>query len=110
MINIENIHSLTDFKRNASSYVERIRETKSPMVLTINGEAAVIVQDALSFQHLLDKLKELEENLRLMKLSSLRADIRAGVESGEATPLDIEDVIHRGYTRSSIRQSAEKDA
>ena len=56
MINLENIHSLTDFKRNASSYVERIRETKAPIVLTVNGEAAVIVQDALSFQNLLDRL------------------------------------------------------
>ncbi|HBL11840.1 MAG TPA: prevent-host-death family protein, partial [Cyanobacteria bacterium UBA11162] len=52
---------LTDFKRNASSYVEQIQQTKSPMVLTVNGEAAVIVQDALSFQDLLDRLNQLEE-------------------------------------------------
>ncbi|NES00148.1 MAG: type II toxin-antitoxin system Phd/YefM family antitoxin [Symploca sp. SIO1B1] len=109
MINIEDIHSLTDFKRNASSYVERIRETKSPMVLTINGEAAVIVQDALSFQQLLDRLTALEENLRLMEIEALRAEIRKGVESGEATPLDIEDVIYRGKARSSLRQSSQKD-
>ncbi len=93
MIKLENIHSLTDFKRNASSYVEQIQQTKSPMVLTVNGEAAVIVQDALSFQDLLDRLNQLEEELRLMKLEELRTQIRQGVESGEATLLDIEDVI-----------------
>ncbi|MGB3694861.1 MAG: type II toxin-antitoxin system Phd/YefM family antitoxin [Spirulinaceae cyanobacterium] len=92
MINLQNIHSLTDFKRNASSYVEQIRQTKAPLVLTINGEAAVIVQDALNFQNLLDRLNQLEEELRFVKLEALKAEVRKGVESGEATPLDIEDV------------------
>jgi prevent-host-death family protein len=110
MINLENIHSLTDFKRNASSYVERIRETKAPIVLTVNGEAAVIVQDALSFQNLLDHLNQLEEELRLMKLEALRAEIRKGVESGEATPLDVEDVIRRGRARATTRTNAVKGA
>ena len=110
MIKLENIHSLTDFKRNASSYVEQIQQTKSPMVLTVNGEAAVIVQDALSFQDLLDRLNQLEEELRLMKLEELRTQIRQGVESGEATPLDIEDVIRRGTTRTAQRRSATKSA
>jgi len=110
MINLENIHSLTDFKRNASSYVDRIRETKAPMVLTVNGEAAVIVQDAHSFQNLLDHLKQLEEELRLIKLEALRTEIRKGVESGEVTPLDIEDTIRRGRARATARRNAVKGA
>ena len=101
MINLQDIHSLTDFKRNASSYVERIRETKAPMALTINGEAAVVVQDAISFQHLLDRLKGLEEELEQVKLKALQTEIQKGVESGETTPLDIEDVIRRGKARAS---------
>jgi prevent-host-death family protein len=108
MINVENIRSLTDFKRNASSYVERIRETKSPMVLTVNGEAAAIVQDPRSFQELLDRLKQLEEELRSIKLEALRSEVRKGVESGEATPLDIEDAIRRGRARSAARRDAIK--
>ena len=108
MINVENIRSLTDFKRNASSYVERIRETKSPMVLTVNGEAAAIVQDPRSFQELLDRLKQLEEELRSIKLETLRSEIRKGVESGEAAPLDIEDTIRRGRARSAARRDAIK--
>lgn len=105
MIDLENIHSLTDFKRNASGYVEQIRTTKAPMVLTINGEAAVVVQDASSFQHLLNQIKELEEKLRLVQLEALRAEVRKGVESGEATPLDMEDVIRRGQKRAAQRRT-----
>jgi PHD/YefM family antitoxin component YafN of YafNO toxin-antitoxin module len=110
MINLENIHSLTDFKRNASSYVEQIRETKAPMLLTINGEAAVIVQDALSFQNMLNRLTQLEEELRLIQLEALRTEICQGVESGEATPLDIEDTISRGRERAAARRNGLKNA
>ncbi|NER27569.1 MAG: type II toxin-antitoxin system Phd/YefM family antitoxin [Symploca sp. SIO1C4] len=110
MIKLQDIHSLTEFKRNASNYVERIRETKAPMVLTINGEAAVIVQDALSFQHLLDRLQQLEKELKELKKEALRTEIRKGVDSGPATPLDIEKVIRRGQARSSQRRSTQHGA
>jgi prevent-host-death family protein len=56
MFSLQNIHSLTDFKRNANTYIESIRSTKAPIVLTVNGEAAVVVQDAMVFQDLVDRL------------------------------------------------------
>ena len=56
MVNVQNIHSLTEFKRNANSYIETIRSTKAPIVLTVNGEAAVVVQDAIEYQALIDRL------------------------------------------------------
>ena len=38
------IHSLTDFKRNTSDYVKQMKKTKSPVVLTVNGKAELVVQ------------------------------------------------------------------
>jgi len=93
LIDLNNIHSLTDFKRNASGYVEQIRATKAPMVLTINGESAVVVQDASSFQNLLNRIKELEEELKVVQQEALKVEIRKGIESGEPTPLNMEEVI-----------------
>lgn len=49
MIELKNIHSLSDFKRNAKEFIERIKSTQSPMVLTVNGKAEVVVQDAHAF-------------------------------------------------------------
>lgn len=80
MINLENIHSLTDFRRNASNYIDKIRETKAPLVLTVNGEAAVIVQDAHAFQQILDRLKSAEKTLELVQLEAMRKDIAFGIE------------------------------
>ncbi len=48
--NPENIISLTDFKRNAADVVRRIRDEKSPAILTVNGAASVVVLDAKEYQ------------------------------------------------------------
>ena len=56
MVDVQNIHSLTEFKRNANSYIETIRRTKAPIVLTVNGEAAVVVQDAIAYQKCVDQI------------------------------------------------------
>ena len=54
------IHSLSDFKRNTSEFLEQMRGTGHPVVLTINGKAELVVQDAASYQKLLDRVDELE--------------------------------------------------
>ena len=63
MINLErDIHSLTDFKRNTNEFVQQMKKTKSPVVLTVNGKAELVVQDAASYQEMREKL-ELAETL-----------------------------------------------
>jgi len=56
MVNVKNIHSVTDFARNTREHVKRLQATGEPEVLTINGKAAVVVQDAASYQELLDQI------------------------------------------------------
>jgi prevent-host-death family protein len=84
MVNLQNIHSLTEFKRNANSYIETIRSTKAPIVLTVNGEAAVVVQDAESYQALIDRSEAREAEIQEMKLAALRRDIQVGLDQLEA--------------------------
>jgi prevent-host-death family protein len=51
MLDIANdIRSLSDFKRNTSDLLERLKKTGNPLVLTINGKAEVVVQDAEAYQ------------------------------------------------------------
>jgi hypothetical protein len=45
-IDVKDIRSVTDFQRNAKVHVARLKKTKAPMVLTVNGNASVVVQDA----------------------------------------------------------------
>jgi prevent-host-death family protein len=95
MINLENIHSLTDFKRNVKQFLERIKTTKSPLVLTVNGKAEVVIQDASTFQEMIDRLERTEEELRQLKLEALQRDIAIGAEqlkNGEYTEYDDESL------------------
>jgi PHD/YefM family antitoxin component YafN of YafNO toxin-antitoxin module len=52
------IHSLTDFKKNTPEFLQQLKETGEPLVLTINGKAELVVQDAASYQKLLDLAEE----------------------------------------------------
>jgi prevent-host-death family protein len=68
------IQSLTDFKKNMSDLIKQLRQTGEPVVLTINGKAELIVQDAASYQ----KLRETAEEARILE------GIRQGIEDRSA--------------------------
>ncbi len=80
MIDLREVRSVTEFQRNLKGYVGRLKEKKTPLVLTVNGRAELIVQDADSYQDLLDRLERAETV----------AAIRQGMEQferGEGIPL-----------------------
>jgi PHD/YefM family antitoxin component YafN of YafNO toxin-antitoxin module len=56
----QDILPLTDFKRNTPEVRERLRESGRPAVLTVDGRAELVVQDADAYQKLLDRIEELE--------------------------------------------------
>lgn len=56
----EDIRSLSEFKRNSHELMQHLRESGRPMVLTVNGKAQIVVQDAASYQKLLDRLEAIE--------------------------------------------------
>lgn len=60
MINTQNIFSLTDFQRNTKAHMERLKESGKPEVLTINGQAELVVQNAEAYQALVDRLESIE--------------------------------------------------
>ena len=55
MLDITNdIQSLTTFRRRSGDFMKQLKKTKRPVVLTVKGKAAAIVQDAEAYQRLLD--------------------------------------------------------
>ena len=57
MLDTRNIYPLSDFQRNAKDFISQLKESKKPIVLTVNGKAAMVIQDAESYQELLDSLE-----------------------------------------------------
>jgi prevent-host-death family protein len=50
----QDIQALTTFRNNSSAFLRRLKKTKRPVILTVNGKAAAVVQDAAAYQRLLD--------------------------------------------------------
>ena len=68
MINLsQDIQSLSTFKRNTNELISQMRETGNPIVLTVNGKAELVVQDAVAYQQLLDTLDKLETLIGIKK-------------------------------------------
>lgn len=57
---VKNIDSLSNFKRNTAKFVKKMKKSGSPVVLTVNGKAQVVVQDAESYQRLLERIEQTE--------------------------------------------------
>lgn len=80
-IPLSNIRSLTDFQRNARQALRQMKKTGRPQVLTVNGKAELVVQDAASYQRLLDMIDRAEA----------AAGIKRGLEqleAGRVTPVE----------------------
>lgn len=60
MIQPSDIHPVTSFIRDHRTHIQRLAETGRPEVLTLNGKASVVIQDANAYQKLLEKLDELD--------------------------------------------------
>jgi prevent-host-death family protein len=50
----KDIQSLTTFRRRSGDFMKQLKKSKRPVVLTVKGKAAAIVQDAEAYQRLLD--------------------------------------------------------
>lgn len=68
MVNVTQIRTLTKFQRHAKEHIERIKQTGQAEVLTVNGQAEVVVQSAAAYQQLCDDA-EMSRSLRLIRQS-----------------------------------------
>ncbi len=75
------INSLSNFKRNTTEFMQQLKETGQPIVLTVNGKAELVVQDAESYQ----KLLELVE--RLTTIAAIKVGLDE-MKAGKGQPIE----------------------
>lgn len=80
MIQAEESYSLVEFTQHAMDHLARLKSSGQPEVLTVDGKAEVVVQDAAAYQALLDRLDSVEA------IASVKASM-AEFERGEGIPL-----------------------
>ena len=97
MIDLNDIYSLSDFQRKTREHIERLKQTGKPTVLTVNGKAELVVQDAAAYQALLDRVDEAEAIIGIQRgLDSM--------DRGEGESLD--EAIAKIRASVPVRRSA----
>jgi len=97
MISLKDIDSLTAFKRNTTEYVKKIKKSGTPLVLTVNGKAEIVVQDAESYQRMLEVLDRAET------IEALREGLES-VRQGKTMSLDQFDKEMRKRIRAQKKR------
>jgi PHD/YefM family antitoxin component YafN of YafNO toxin-antitoxin module len=83
MTNRNKISTLTEFQQNPAEHLKRLKETGEAEVLTVDGQAELVVQSAQAYEKLLEALDYAETVARL------REDIAAADAGTDgALPLD----------------------
>jgi PHD/YefM family antitoxin component YafN of YafNO toxin-antitoxin module len=83
MFNPDDTCSISDFVRNARAHVARLRATRRPQILTLNGAAEFVVLTAEAFKELTERIDELE-TLAALNEASLEVDGGGGSSAEEA--------------------------
>ena len=65
MVKASAIKPLSDFLRNSKSHIQELQVSQAPEILTVNGEAAVVVQDAGSYEKMAALAQQAIEDMRL---------------------------------------------
>ncbi len=78
MFTIDSIHPVSDFSRRPTEHIKRLKETGEPEILTINGKAELVIQDARAYEKMADLLESLEK----IALAAKEHD------EGKATPVN----------------------
>jgi prevent-host-death family protein len=78
----KDIQSLTTFRRRSGDFMKQLRKSKRPVVLTVKGKAAAVVQDAEAYQRLLDIAARVdaEEGIRQGLEDARKGKIRSAKE------------------------------
>ena len=72
------IDSLTNFKRQTATYLKQLHKMGTPVVLTVNGKAEVVVQDAAAYRRLVERAAQVERDETVAAIREALIDIEAG--------------------------------
>jgi len=81
----QDISPVSEFRKNAASFIERIQSQKRSIVLTQHGKSAAVLVDVTEYQRMVDKLDMLDD-----LLESERQIARGEVVSHEEAKKEIE--------------------
>ncbi len=86
----ESVKPISYVKAHAADIIRALAETRTPIIITQNGEAKAVLQDIASYE-------EIQESLALLKILALsRKDVEAGrLEPAEKVLADLREELRQ---------------
>jgi PHD/YefM family antitoxin component YafN of YafNO toxin-antitoxin module len=79
-VHVSDSESFANFAGDPTRYLERMRKSGEPMLLTLEGQTAVVVQDAASYQRFLERVDRLEA------IAAIKAGVQ-DIAAGRTVPV-----------------------
>lgn len=57
----QDIQPLSEFRKHAADFIDRIKKQKRSIILTQHGKSAAVLVDVSEYQHMIDKIDLMEE-------------------------------------------------
>jgi prevent-host-death family protein len=89
------IQPLSAFRKEASSFIDRLQESRRPLVLTRNGKSAAVVLDAGEYERMMEQIELLED------VSAAREQISRGETVPQSKALE--------YVSERVRRREDKE-
>jgi len=102
MLDTREIYSLSDFVRNPKAHVARLKETRAPEVLTVNGRAEIVLLDTETYEELMEQLRSAEE------IAYVRAVIRKAKCAGPAEEISEAQMERRNALMDELVAETER--
>jgi prevent-host-death family protein len=71
----QDIQPLTTFRNNSVKFMRRLKKSKQPIVITVNGKAEAVLQDPAEYQRMVALARQADLELTIRQSD---ADIAAG--------------------------------
>jgi len=97
-LRLDDIQPLADFQRDPDASIAQLKRTGRATVLTVDGHAEVVIQDARAYQRLVDRAARAD---RLLDLRRSIAECRAGRVRDVDSVLDELETRHLGARQTS---------
>ncbi len=102
MLDTREIYSLSDFVRNPKAHVARLKETRTPEVLTVNGRAEVVLLDTETYEDLMEQIRSAEE------IAYVRAVIREAKCAGPREEISDAEMERRLAVMKELVEETER--
>ena len=102
MLDTRQTHPLSDFVKDPEAHIARLKETRAPEVLTVNGQAEAVLLDPETYEDLVERVRHVEA------VAYVRAVIREAKCAGPNEEIPEDEMERRKAVMRELVEETER--